>query len=172
MNTALLLQHLREDPGHLQGTDLRFRIPIDQLLLQRVLAARPQDTPLEDLTLLPQTDNKLLLGLSGRVPVIGLIQRQLVLQPGPAVTFPDQPWLRINILSGFRLLDKPLISLLQKQIAERLPAGTAFTGEYLQLHVPALLNRLGYQAFVPLIQQFQLNAHNGKLILTLHLKAS
>lgn len=120
----------------------------------------------------PDEGNLAHLHLEVKAPVIGSVRRRLTLRPAGAVSFPDQPWLQIDITDGFRLLDKPIISLMQGQITEKLPRGIELTSGYLRLHVPALLTAAGYQALVPLIKRLQLTSKANQLVLTLHLLAA
>lgn len=163
---------LLADPGrHLAGTDLRVHLPIGRALLNEILAARPADTPVEELYADPDEDNRLHLHLTATAPVVGRVRRRITFVPGPAVSFPDQPWLHLSIADGFKFFDKPLIGLMQGQIEQRLPEGVEFTAQHLRLHLPALLRRAGYQALVPLIHRLQLRSEPNQLILDLIIKA-
>lgn len=167
------LQALLTDPRrHLAGTDLRVDLALGRNLLNEVLAARPAGTPVEELYVDPEGDNLFNLHLAVRAPVVGNVRRKITFQPGPAVSFPDQPWLTLRITDGFRLLDKPVIKLMRGQLAERLPAGVELTSDYLRLHVPALLTAGGYQSLVPLIRQLALVSIDDVLTLRLWLDAT
>ena len=156
----------------LAGTDLRLRLPVDRTLLNKILAARPDDTPLEQLYADPDPGNQLHVHLAADAPIIGTVERRITLMPGPAVSFPDQPWLHFDIVDGFKFLDKPLIKLLGGQLEERLPRGVELTTKYLRLHLPALLTAAGRQALVPLIHRLRLTSEDNKLVIDLHLKAT
>lgn len=156
---------------HLAGTDARITLPVSRTLLNEILAARPAGTPVKELMLDPDEGNLAHLHLEVKAPVIGTIKRRLTLQPGGPVSFPDQPWLQIDITDGFRMLDKPVIRLLQSQVADKLPKGVEVTSNYLRFHVPALMTAAGYQALVPLIKRLQLESKANQLVLTLHLLA-
>lgn len=166
------LSALLQDPRqHLSGTDLRVVLPLSRTLLNEVLDARPADTPVQELMLDPEEGNLAHLHLQIKAKVIGTVRRKLTLRPGGPVSFPDQPWLHVDITDGFRLLDKPIIKLMQRQIAERLPKSIELTADHLRLHVPAVLKAAGYQSLVPLVKRLQLESKDNQLVLTLHLLA-
>lgn len=166
------LQALLKAPAeHLAGTDMVVRLPLARALLNEVLDARPADTPVKELLLDPEAGNLVNLHLAVHAPVIGSVRRKITFRPGAAVAFPAQPWLQLDITDGFRMFDKPVIKLMQSQIAERLPKGIELTSDHLRLHVPALLTSAGYQSLVPLIKKLQLTSEANVLILHLHLKA-
>lgn len=167
------LAALLQDPQrHLAGTDVQIVLPLGRNLLNEVLDARPPDTPVKELFLDPDEGNLTHLHLAVKAPVIGTVKRRLTLRPGAPVSFPDQPWLRIDIVDGFKFMDKPVIRVMQSTIAEKLPKGIEITSDYIRLHVPALLTAAGYQPLVPLIKRLQLEAGDNRLVLTLHLLAS
>ncbi|MEM6769226.1 MAG: hypothetical protein AAF597_01470 [Bacteroidota bacterium] len=163
-----LLEVLQANPAHLSGTDVRLAIPISRRLLNEVLAARPAEVPIDQLLLNPEANNTVRLHLAVRAPVIGAVKRQLTLRPAGPVSFPQQPWLHVDIVDGFKLFDKPVINLLQRQIDEKLPKSLQITPDYLRLHIPALLKSLGYQAFVPLIKRLKLEARDNQLVVLVH----
>ncbi len=166
------LAAILEDPAaHIGGTDATLDLCLDRVLLNEILAARPKDTPVEELLLDPEAGNLVNLHLQVHAPVIGNVRRKISLKPGPAVSFPDQPWLRLNITSGFKMFDKPIIKMVQGQIAEKLPRGIEFTSDYLQLHVPALLTAAGYQQLVPLIKELRLTSEANRLVVRLRIVA-
>lgn len=166
------LDHLLLSPGtDLAGTDLRITLPVSRTLLNEILAARPAGTPVRQLLLDPDEGNLAQLHLEVKAPVVGTVRRKLTLRPGGPVSFPHQPWLRVDITDGFRLFDKPVIHLIRGQLADKLPQGVELTANYLRLHVPALLTAAGYQAVVPLIKRLQLEAKANRLVLTLHFLA-
>lgn len=172
INSLSLPDALLATPNtHLAGTDVRITLPVSRTLLNEVLAARPAGTPVKELMLDPDDGNLAHLHLEIKAPVIGTIRRRLTLRPGGPVSFPDQPWLQIDITDGFRMLDKPVIRLLQSQVADKLPKGVEVTSSHLRLHVPALMTAAGYQALVPLIKRLQLESKANQLVLTLHLLA-
>lgn len=158
--------------AHLGGTDTKLILPIDRNLLNEVLAARPADVPVEELLLDPEAGNLINLHLEVKAPVLGSVRRRITFRPGPAVSFPDQPWLHLEITAGFKMFDKPIIKLMQGQIAARLPRGIELTSNHLRLHVPALLTAAGYQQLVPLVKSLQLSSEANKLILQIHLVAT
>ncbi|MCP9236596.1 hypothetical protein [Lewinella sp. JB7] len=163
---------LREPAAALAGTDLSLTLPLTRALLNEVLAARPAGTPIRELYVDPEANNRCRVHLAADAPVIGTVSRQLMLVPGAAVTFPDQPWLRFDIESGLKFLDKPLINLVQGQIESRLPRGVDVSSDYVRIHMPALLTHLGYQQLVPLIHQLRISSEANRLLLHLHLKAN
>ena len=166
------LQAVLKNPDqHLAGTDLEVSLPVGRSFLNELLAARPSDTPVEELLLDPEAGNLVNLHLGVKAPVIGSVKRRITFQPAGEVSFPAQPWLHLDITDGFRLLDKPIIRLMQGQISERLPKGIELTSNHLRLHVPALLTAAGYQSLVPLIKKLQLSSEANVLIIQLHLKA-
>ncbi|MFK8162909.1 MAG: hypothetical protein AB8H12_10650 [Lewinella sp.] len=166
------LQAILNNPeAHLGGTDVRVDLPVGRTLLNEILAARPADTPVEELLLDPEGDNTINLHLEVRAPVIGAVKRRITFRPGGPVAFPDQPWLHLDITDGFRFMDKPIIKLMQGQIAEKLPRGIELTSDHLRLHVPALLTAAGYQKLVPLIKSLQLRSEANRLVIALHLVA-
>ena len=162
---------LKSPAGHLAGTDLHLRLPLGRALLNEVLAARPADTPVEELYVDPDPGNQLHLHLAATAPVVGLVKRRITFVPGPPVTFPDQPWLHLDIIDGFKFLDKPLIRLLGGQIEERMPKGVEFTSKYLRLHVPALLTKAGYQQFVPLLRKVELKSEDNFLVVNVNFRS-
>ncbi|WP_020569258.1 hypothetical protein [Neolewinella persica] len=166
------LQTLLNNPqAHLEGTDVRIDLSLGRTLLNEVLAARPADTPVEELFLDPENDNTVNLHLEVKAPVIGLVKRRITFRPGGPVVFPSQPWLHLEITDGFRFMDKPIIKLMQGQIAEKLPRGIELTSDHLRLHVPALLTAAGYQKLVPMIKHLQLHSEANCLVIELHLVA-
>jgi len=166
------LAAILEDPtAHIGGTDATLDLCLDRALLNEVLAARPANTPVEELLLDPEAGNLVHLHLKVQAPVIGHVRRQITLRPGPAVTFPEQPWLRLDITAGFKLFDKPIIKLMQGQIAEKLPRGIELTSDHLRLHVPALLTSAGYQKLVPLIKELRLTSEANRLVVRLRVVA-
>lgn len=166
------LATILENPAaHIGGTDATIDLNLNRTLLNEILAARPADTPVEELLLDPEAGNQVNLHLQVQAPVIGNVRRRITLQPGPAVSFPDQPWLQLNITAGFKLFDKPIIKLMQGQIADKLPRGIELTSDHLRLHIPALLTSAGYQKLVPLIKQLQLTSEANRLVLRLRIVA-
>lgn len=164
------LATILEDPAaHIGGTDATLELCLDRTLLNEILAARPANTPVEELMLDPEPGNLVNLHLQVHAPVVGNVRRRITLQPGPAVTFPDQPWLQLNIISGFKLFDKPIIKLMQGQIADKLPRGIELTSNHLRLHIPALLTAAGYQKLVPLIKELRLTSQANRLVVRLHI---
>lgn len=171
MSNTPLFALLQDPQRHLAGTDLRVVLPLSRTLLNEVLDARPADTPVQELMLDPDDGNLAHLHLQVKAPVVGTVRRKLTLRPGGPVSFPDQPWLHIDITDGFRMLDKPVIKLMQRQIAEKLPKSIELTADHLRLHVPAVLTAAGYQSLVPLVKRLQLQSRANQLVLTLHLLA-
>lgn len=166
------LRALLDHPAaHLAGTDVKLRLPIGRSLLNEVLDARPADTPVKELLLDPEANNLVNLHLGVKAPVLGSVRRKITFRPKGSVTFPNQPWLHFDITDGFKMFDKPIIKLMQGQIAERLPKGIELTSDHLRLHVPALLTSAGYQSLVPLIKDLRLTSEANVLILQLHLEA-
>ncbi len=157
---------------HLAGTDLRITIPVGRNLLNEVLAARPPDTPVKELYMDQDPGNLLHVHLTAAAPVVGRIKRVLTLRPGPPVSFPDQPWLNFEIVSGFKFIDKPVIRVMQNTIAEKLPKGVEFSSSRLRVHVPAMLTQAGYQQLAPLLHQLEVRGGDNQLIINLHLKAN
>jgi hypothetical protein len=149
----------------LGGTNVSISLPLSRTLLNEILAARPADVPVQELLLDPEAGNLVHLHLEVKAPVIGNVRRRITFRPGPAVSFPGQPWLHLDITDGFRLLDKPIIKLMQSQIAERLPRGIELTSNYLRLHVPALLTSAGYQQLVPLMKSLRLRSEANRLVI-------
>jgi hypothetical protein len=166
------LASILEDPAaHIGGTDATLDLCLDRTLLNEALAARPANTPVEELLLDPEAGNLVNLHLQVQAPVIGNVRRRITLRPGPAVSFPDQPWLQLNITAGFKLFDKPIIKLMQGQIADKLPRGIELTSDHLRLHIPALLTSAGYQKLVPLIKELRLTSEANRLVIRLRVTA-
>ncbi len=166
------IQALLASPqAHLVGTNMKLTLPLSRNLLNEILAARPADIPVEELLLDPEAGNLFNVHLEVKAPVLGSVKRRISFRPGPAVSFPDQPWLHFDITDGFRLFDKPIIKLMQSQIAERLPRGIELTSNYLRLHVPALLTSAGYQQLVPMIKSLHLRSEANRLVIEAHLIA-
>lgn len=166
------LQALLDHPAkHLEGTDIQLVLPIGRSLINEVLDARPADTPVQELLLDPEANNLVNLHLGVKAPVLGSVRRKITFRPKGSVAFPNQPWLHFDITDGFKMFDKPIIKLMQSQIAERLPKGIELTSDHLRLHIPALLTSAGHQALVPLIKNLRLSSEANVLILQLHLKA-
>ena len=157
--------------SHIGGTVATLDLNLGRTLLNEILAARPADTPVEELLLDPEAGNLVNLHLQVQAPVIGSVRRRITLKPGPAVSFPDQPWLQFDITDGFKLFDKPIIKLMQSQIADKLPKGIELTSNHLRLHVPALLTSAGYQKLVPLMKELRLTSQANQLILRLRIVA-
>jgi len=163
---------LADPQRHLEGTDLKITLPLSRPLLNEVLASRPEDVPVEELLLDPDEGNLFHLHLAVRAPVLGRGKRRITFQPGPAVSFPDQPWLHLEITDGFGFLDRPILKLMQGQIAQRLPKGVELTSDHLRLHIPALLTSAGYQKLLPLLHHFELKSIANRLVVFLRLKAA
>lgn len=166
-----LLQAILANPEHLAGTDVRLTTTVSSALLNEVLDTRPPNTPVKGLFLDPEEGNLVHLHLAVKAPVVGDVKRRLTLRPGGPVSFPDQPWLHIDIIDGFRLLDKPIIKLMQGQIDGRLPKSLQITSKHLRLHVPALLRIMELEALTPLIKHLQIRSKANQLELTLHIVA-
>lgn len=162
---------LRNPSTALAGTDLRIHLPLDRALVNKLLAERPSGTPVRELYLDPDPNGQLHVHIGIDVPVVGRQERRLTLVPGPAVRFPEQPWLEFAITDGFRFLDKPLIGLLRGQLEKRLPRGVEFSADALRLHVPALLTGAGRQELSPLIQELRVTSADNRLVLDLHLSS-
>ena len=162
---------LRDPQAHLAGTDAQVTLVLDRVLLNELLDARPADTPVKELFLDPDEGNLVHLHLEVKAPVIGAVKRRITFRPSGPVTFPDNPWLQLDITGGFRLLDKPIIKLMQGQIAENLPKGIELPSRHLRLHIPALLTAGGYQAIVPMVKRLQLQSKANQLVITLHFLA-
>ncbi|MEO0732045.1 MAG: hypothetical protein AAFZ52_04375 [Bacteroidota bacterium] len=160
---------LAKPKEHLTGTDIKLTLPLGRTLLNEVLAARPEDVPVEELLLDPDANNLFHLHLTVKAPVVGQVKRRITFRPGAAVRFPDQPWLQLDITDGFGFLDKPILKLMQGQITQRLPKGVELTSDHLRLHVPALLTAAGYPALVPLIKHLQLQSVTNRLVLFLRI---
>ena len=166
------LQTLLDAPTeHLAGTDFWLKLPLGRTLINEVLAARPPDTPVRELYMDPDPGNLIHIHLKAAAPVIGSIARRLTFQPGPAVQFPDQPWLHLEILEGFRFMDKPVIRLMQSTIEKKLPSGIEFTSNHLRIHVPRMLTNVGYQQLVPLIHHLEVRGGDDHVALLIHIKA-
>ncbi|THH40361.1 hypothetical protein [Neolewinella litorea] len=161
---------LREPSAALAGTDVRLTLPLTRSLLNEILAARPPDTPVKQLLIDPESGNRFRVHLTAHAPLVGSVTRRITFATCGPVAFPDQPWLRFDIVDGLGFLDRSLISLLQGQIESRLPRGVELTSHYLRLHVPALLNHLGYQQLAPLLHNLEVHSEANRLILHLHLK--
>jgi len=157
--------------AHIGGTDATLDLVLDRTLLNEMLAARPANTPVEELLLDPEAGNLVNLHLQVQAPVVGNVRRKITLRPGAAVSFPDQPWLQLDITAGFRLFDKPIIKLMQRQIADKLPKGVELTSSHLRLHIPALLTSAGYQKIVPLIKELRLTSLANRLVVRLRVVA-
>ena len=169
---ATLVSAALENPSAaLAGTNLEITLPLTRSLLNEVLAARPANTPVRELLIDPDARNRFRVFLTANAPVVGSISRKIMFAPQLPVTFPDQPWLRFDIIEGLGFLDRSLISALQGVIESKLPKGVELTSKYLRLHVPALLNHLGYQQLVPLIRHLEVRSEPNRLLLLLHLQA-
>lgn len=174
MSTATnkLLTAVTGDPqSALSGTDLQFTLPLTRALLNEVLAARPRNTPISELYIDPKAGNRFRVHLSANAPVVGSVTRRITFVPGPAVQLPGQPWLQFAITDGLKFFDKPLINLLRGQIEARLPKGIELSSSLLRIHLPALINKAGYQNLLPLIKNIQLRSEANQLLLAGHLKA-
>jgi hypothetical protein len=169
---ALIDSVIADPAASFGGTDLQITLPLGRALLNEVLAARPAGTPIQELYLDPEANNRFRVFLAADAKVLGTVTRRVLLAPGPAVRFPDQPWLRFDIIDGLKFLDKPLINLVQGQLEKRLPRGVDVNSRHIRIHVPALLTHLGYQQLVPLIQRLQVVSEANRLVLHLHLIAS
>ncbi len=166
------LTALLKDPGgYLEGTDLQITLPLTRALLNEVLAARPAHTPVKELYLDPEENNRFRVHLAANAPVLGTVSRRITLVPGPAVTFPAQPWLTFSIVDGLKFLDKPLINLLQGQVEARLPSGIVINSKFIRIHLPALMTYLGYQQLVPLLHSLRVSSEANRLLLHVHLRA-
>lgn len=166
------LQLLLDAPAeHLAGTDVWVKIPLNRTLVNEILDARPSGTPVQELYMDADPGNLIHLYLKAAAPVVGSIKRMITFKPGPAVSFPDQPWLHLSITSGFKFMDKPVIRLMQSTIAEKLPNGIEFTADHLRLHIPALLTNAGYQKFVPLLHHLEIQGGDDEIAFLIHLKA-
>ncbi|OAV46160.1 hypothetical protein [Lewinella sp. 4G2] len=166
------IQAVLDDPQmHLKGTDVWLRLPLGRALINEVLDARPPDTPVKDLYMDSDPGNLIHLHLEAAAPVVGSIKRRLTFKPGPAVKFPDQPWLHLEITEGFKFMDKPVIRLMQSTIEKKLPKGIEFTSSHLRIHVPAMLTNAGYQQLVPLIQHLEVRGGDDQIIFLFNLKA-
>lgn len=148
-----------------------IKLPLGRLLINEVLAARPPDTPVKELFMDPDPGNLIHIHLAAAAPVVGTIKRRITFKPGPAVTFPNQPWLHLDITDGFKFMDKPVIRLMQSTIEKKLPAGVEFTSSHLRIHVPAMLKNAGYQQLVPLIKHLELRGGDDQIILLINIKA-
>ncbi|CAH0999501.1 hypothetical protein LEM8419_00801 [Neolewinella maritima] len=162
----------RDPTGSFAGTDVRIALPLTRNLLNEVLAARPSGTPITELYIDPEAGNQFRVHLAANAPVVGRVTRRITLVPGPAVTFPAQPWLQFAITDGLKFFDKPLINLVQGQVERRLPKGVDVSSSRIRIHVPALMTHLGYQAFVPLLHKIQITSEANRLQLHLHLLAA
>lgn len=170
--TASALETLLAKPAsYLSGTDLKIELPLGRSLVNQILEARPEDVPLEELSIDPLPHNEFVLHLGLHAPVIGRVKRAITFSSTASVSFPDQPWLHLDIIDGFKLFDKPILKLLHGQLSERLPKGVELTTEYLRVHLPALLTAADQQALVPLLHKLALRSEDKQLILHLQIKA-
>lgn len=166
------LQVLLDNPSaHLEGSNVKIDLGLGRTLLNEILAARPTETPVKELLLDPEADNTINLHLAVKASIIGQVKRRITLRPAGPVVFPQQPWLHLDIIDGFRFMDKPIIKMMQGQIAEKLPKGIELTADHLRFHIPALLTAAGYQKLVPLIKHLQLRSEANRLVIELHLIA-
>ena len=156
---------------HLAGTDFWLKLPLNRVLINEVLAARPPDTPVKELYMDPDPGNLIHINLAAAAPVVGTIRRRITFKPGPAVVFGEQPWLHLEITDGFKFMDKPVINLMQSTIEKKLPKGIEFTSSHLRIHVPAMLTNAGYQQFVPLIKHLEVRGGDDEVAILLHIKA-
>jgi|AntRauTorckE5430_2_1112549.scaffolds.fasta_scaffold01035_5 hypothetical protein len=163
---------LADPAAHLGGTDAWLTISLGRTLLNEILAARPADTPVQELFIDPEADNLVNLHLQVQAPVIGSVRRRITFRPGQAVSFPGQPWLHLDITDGLKLFDKPILKLMQGQIDEKLPRGIELTSNHLRFHIPALLTAAGYQQLVPLVKSLRLSSEANRLVIRLHLVAN
>lgn len=166
-----LLQRIQQgDLSGLAGSNLALELPIAEALFQQLMDARPADSPLETLEFAFLEDNRALVHLAARVPVLGKVSRKLSLKIGGEYERSQSGLLHFEIVDGLKMLDKPIISLLQNQVEKRLPAGIDLNARIITIDLPKLLRALGQEHLLGLIAGAKLGCRQEKLLLYLHLQ--
>lgn len=166
-----LLQRVKEgDLSGLDDTNLALELPVSESLFQEIMDARPPGGPLKKLGFQFLDNNRALVQLSARVPVLGVVSRTLALQVGGEYERGRAGLLRFEIVDGLKMLDKPIINLLQSQVEKRLPAGIDLNARIVTIDLPKLLNALGQKHLLGLIAGAKLGSRTNQLVIFLHLQ--
>ena len=167
-----LLQRLRN--GHLadvQGTNLAIELPISVRLLQEVLDARPPGGPLKELSIRLLSKNRAILSIGAEAPFVGLVRRELSLHLSGAYDRNEGGLIILDIVDGLKLIDKPIISLLQSQVDSKLPAGVDLNAERIVIDPVKLIHGLGHGYLLQLLAGGKIETRSDQLIIFAHLKA-
>ncbi len=161
----------RGDFSGFQGTDLRAELALSQQFLNRRMSESAAG-PVEQLAVELQENNIIFFELAARVPVAGSIRRRLKLQMAGELAFGQgKHMLVFHILSGFKMLDKPVIKFFKGKIADSLPAGIEFTKDALKLNVKEMMEASGSSHLLAVLRRVELVTEAGKLIAKVHIQA-
>ena len=164
-----LLTRLKENQlADLAGTNLAISLPVSEGLLQEVLDARPPDTPVKELKVQLLADNSAVLQLAVDAPVVGITRRTLRLTLRGTVESGRQDWLHFDITDGLRFLDKPLLGIVGKLLADKLPGGVKLDSDTLSIHLGEMLNKAGLGYIYPAVSAARLESRQGQLVINLH----
>jgi hypothetical protein len=165
-----LLNRLKQNKlADLAGTNLAISLPISEGLLQEVLDARPPDTPVKELKVQLLADSEAILHLAVDAPVIGMTNRTLRLKLRGTVEPGRQDWLHFDITDGLRFFDKPLLGIVGKLVADKLPGGVRLDSNTLSIHHGEMLNKADIGYLYPAVSAARLESRQGQLVVNLHL---
>ncbi|HQU60005.1 MAG: hypothetical protein KDD02_02015 [Phaeodactylibacter sp.] len=166
----IFLEHIeRGDFSGFRGADIPMDIPVAQSLINQQLREWQNDT-VQQLELNLQNDNIVYLNLSAKVPVAGLIRRQIRAKMKGGIDLAGNSLLSFQFLDGLNLLDKQLINFFSKKIAEVLPDGIHLSKEGCTVDLRLMMAVMGYGQLLPAVHQLQLSTETGILRVKMHLK--
>ena len=164
-----LLNRLRhEQLADLAGTDLTIILPISEGLLQEILDARPPNTPVKELNVQLLNKNEAILQLAVDAPVVGMTRRTLRLDLRGTVEPNRQDWLHFDITDGLRFFDKPLLGIIGKLLADKLPGGVKLDSDTLSIHLGEMMDKAGLGYVYPAVASANLESRKGQLVVNLH----
>lgn len=166
-----LLNRLQQNKlADLAGTNLAISLPLSEELVQELLDARPEDTPVKELRVKLLGNDEAALQIAVDAPIVGLTKRTLRLKLSGTVTPGSQDWLHFDITDGLRFLDKSLLGIVGKFLADKLPGGVKLDSNTLAIHLGEMLNKgnLGY--LYPAVSAARLESRQKQLVINLHLQ--
>lgn len=168
MIQAVLNKLLAGDLSGLEGSHFQIDLPLKQRFVNQLLQQRPP-SPLETLEIQALDGNQCWLYLAARLPAVGRQERKLRLALQAHYQAGQQEWLHFDILEGLKLLDKPLLSVANRLLNEKIPQGVALSSQRLSLHLPSLTKLAKKENLLPHLQSMRIQSQAGILQITLQI---
>ncbi len=168
MIQAVLNKLLSGDLSGLKGSHFQIDLPMKQRLINQLLQEGIQ-TPLEALQIEALPNNQLWLHLAAHLPAVGRQERKLRLQLQAHYQASQQEWLHFDILEGLKFFDKPLLSVANRVLSEKIPQGVELSAQRLSLHLPSLARMAKKEALLTHLQSLRIHSQAGLVQLVLQI---